>query len=195
MNMMDAAHGESAPQLSAEDKRTLLRIARRSVIDYLGDGRLPVCPTDSPPFLVPRAVFVTLRHRETGALRGCRGESVARRPLVESVADMAIAAATDDPRFAPVTLDEVSDLQIEISILSPMRPIRPDDVVVGRHGLMMVRGRHRGLLLPQVPEAHGWVREAFLRWSCRKAGLLETDWQLDDTQPCAFECAVWEEEK
>lgn len=193
--MMDAAHGESAPQLSAEDKRTLLRIARRSLIDYLGGGRLPVCPTDSPAFLVPRAVFVTLRHRETGKLRGCRGESVARQPLVESVADMAIAAATDDPRFPPVTLDEVSDLQIEISMLSPMRPIRPDDVVVGRHGLMIVRGRHRGLLLPQVPEAHGWDREAFLRWTCRKAGLPETDWQLDDTQLYAFECAVWEEEK
>lgn len=193
--MMDAAHGESAPQLSAEDKRTLLRIARRSLIDYLGGGRLPVCPTDSPAFLVPRAVFVTLRRRETGKLRGCRGESVARQPLVESVADMAIAAATDDPRFPPVTLDEVSDLQIEISMLSPMRPIRPDDVVVGRHGLMIVRGQHRGLLLPQVPEAHGWDREAFLRWTCRKAGLPETDWQLDDTQLYTFECAVWEEEK
>lgn len=180
-------------ELTAEDKAVLLRIARQTLSDYLGHGRRPAASTSSPALLAPRATFVTLRTRETGELRGCRGEIAARMPLIESVQHNAIASAVDDPRFEPVTASEVPRLHIEISVLTPMKPIRPQDVEVGRHGLMIVKGRHSGLLLPQVPVEQGWDRETFLRGLCRKAWLPDQAWQDKDAQLLAFEACVFGE--
>ncbi len=188
------AHG-SAPGISAEDKATLLRLARQTLDEYLGKGKMPEFKTQSPALLQPRATFVTLRVRETGELRGCRGEILARQPLVESVTNIAIASATDDPRFPPVTIDEVPELHIEISALTPMKPIKPEEVVVGRHGLMIVKGHNSGLLLPQVPVEQGWDREEFLRGLCHKAWLRDNDWKAKDAQLYAFEAEVWGEEE
>jgi len=185
----------SAPGLDAEDKQTLLHLARQTLNDYLGKGKMPELKTQSPALLQPRATFVTLRVRATGELRGCRGEILARQPLVESVMNMAIASATDDPRFSPVTMDEVAGLHIEVSALTPMKPIKPEEVVVGRHGLMIVKGHNSGLLLPQVPVEQGWDREEFLRGLCHKAWLRENDWKAKDTQLYAFEAEVWGEEE
>jgi AmmeMemoRadiSam system protein B/AmmeMemoRadiSam system protein A len=185
----------SAPGLSAEEKESLLRLVRETLTDYLGKREKPEFPTDSPALLQPRATFVTLRVRETGELRGCRGEIVARQPLVDSVQNMAIASATDDPRFMPVTANEVPRLHIEISALTPMRPIQPEDVVVGRHGLMIIKGHNSGLLLPQVPVEQGWDREEFLRGLCHKAWLPENAWKARDAQLYAFEAEVWGEEE
>jgi AmmeMemoRadiSam system protein A len=173
----------------------LLRLARQTLQDCLGAGKFPPCETDSPALLQPRAAFVTLRRRDTGELRGCRGECRARRPLIESVANMAIAAAIDDSRFPPVTIDELPDLQIEINALTPLRPIRPEEVVIGRHGLMILRGPNTGLLLPQVPIAYGWDRDEFLRWLCRKAGLPHDAWKASDAQLYGFEAETWGEEE
>jgi AmmeMemoRadiSam system protein A len=146
----------NAVELSAEDKQTLLHLVRQTLNEYLSSGEMPPeFKTDSPALLQPRATFVTLRVRETGELRGCRGEVIARQPLVESVMNMVIASATDDPRFPPVTADEVPNLHLEISALTPMKPIKPEEVVVGRHGLMIVKGYSSGLLLPQVPVEQG----------------------------------------
>ena len=181
--------------LSDADKLTLLRTARQALEDYLDEGRDPRCESDRPALLEHRATFVTLRQRETGDLRGCRGETVARRPLIESVAHMAISSATEDPRFTPVTIDEVTALHIEISALSPLEPIAAEDVEVGRHGLVISRGPYSGLLLPQVPVNHGWDREEFLDWVCRKAGLPDGAWQSKDADLCGFECEVWEEKQ
>ncbi|MDA2923974.1 AmmeMemoRadiSam system protein A, partial [Acidobacteria bacterium AH-259-L09] len=161
------------PGLSAENKETLLRLARQTLNDYLGEGKLPQSQTDLEGLLQPQATFITLRRRDSGELRGCRGERLALRPLVESVANMVVAAATDDQRFAPVRIDEVPDLRIEISVLTPMKPMQPEEVVVGRHGLMITKGHNSGLLLPQVPRTYGWDREEFLGGLCRKAGLSE----------------------
>jgi len=181
--------------LAAEDKQALLRLARQTLNDYLGKGTRPDLEPTLPALLQPRAAFVTLRVRETGALRGCVGEVIAREPLWECVMNMAVAAATGDPRFPPVQVDELPGLHIEISALTPMKPIKPEQVVVGRHGLMIVRGLERGLLLPQVPVEQGWDREEFLRGLCHKAWLPENAWKAKDAQLYAFEAEVWGEEE
>jgi AmmeMemoRadiSam system protein B/AmmeMemoRadiSam system protein A len=186
---------ETAPGLNAEDKETLLHVARRTLNDYLGKGQMPEFTTSSPALLQPRATFVTLRRRDSGELRGCRGEVIARQPLIDSVQQMAIASATDDPRFFPLTIDEVPGLHIEISALTPMKPIKPEEVVVGRHGLMIVKGYSSGLLLPQVPIEQGWDREEFLRGLCHKAMLPENAWKSKDMQLYSFEAEVWGEDE
>ncbi len=186
---------ESDPRPIGEiDRQVLLRFARQTLEEYLSDGRRPAVPTGSGALLVHRAAFVTLRTRADAALRGCVGEIEARRPLVESVMNMAIAAATEDPRFPPVEPEEVPGLHIEISALTPMEPILPNEVQVGRHGLMIRWKGRSGLLLPQVPESQGWSRDEFLRGICRKAGLPDDAWAEPDAELLGFECEVWEEE-
>ena len=197
MQHNDRAHSPSgsAPELTAEEKRGLLRVARQALQAFLETGALPTCHTDAPALLQHRATFVTLRRRTSEELRGCRGESLAQRPLIESVAHNAIASATNDPRFPPVTIDEVPDLHIEINALTPMTPIKPEDVVVGRHGLMIVQGNRSGLLLPDVPVQHGWNRATFLRGLCRKAGLPHNAWTAEDAQLFGFEADAWSEKE
>ncbi|UCC85039.1 MAG: AmmeMemoRadiSam system protein A [Gemmatimonadota bacterium] len=189
------AEAGPAPELSGEDKQNLLRLARQTLDEYLGIGKLPEIHTDSPALLERRAAFVTLWSRGSGELRGCRGEAYPRVSLIESVVQMAIAAATDDPRFPPVTAEEVPHLRIEINALTPMEPIRPDEVVVGRHGLRIVCGGATGLLLPEVPVRYGWDRAEFLRWVCKKAGLAPDAWQGEDVQLYCFESEAWGEEE
>lgn len=184
---------QAFPVLSLDDKRFLLALARETLITHLSGGELPVVRTTAAALLVPRASFVTLRRRDTGDLRGCRGERIARQPLVESVVHMAIASAVDDPRFDPVRLAEVPGLHIEISALTPPQPIRPEDVVVGRHGLIIMAGHAAGLLLPQVPGAYGWNREQFLQAVCEKAGLASDAWRRSWVRLEAFEAEVWGE--
>lgn len=184
---------QAFPALSLDDKRFLLALARETLTAYLSGRELPAPQVTSPGLKVPRASFVTLRRRDTGDLRGCRGERLPRRPLVESVMQMAIASAVDDPRFDPVRLHELPGLQIEISALTPPRPIRPEDVLVGRHGLTILAGPSAGLLLPQVPGAYGWNREQFLRALCEKAGLPPDTWRRDWVRLEAFEAEVWGE--
>ena len=136
----------------------------------------------------------SLHQRESRDLRGCLGEFLPRRPLVESVTEMAIAAATRDPRFPAVTVEELPELQIEISALTPLYPIRPEQVQVGVHGLMIVKGQRKGLLLPHVGLVYGWDREDYLGNLCLKAGLEMDDWRSDKVELLAFETEVWEED-
>jgi AmmeMemoRadiSam system protein A len=192
MRTVDAGTAvQTSPPLPSEDKRFLLALSRDTLNAYLGGHRLPAYHAASPALLTPRATFVTLRRRDSGDLRGCRGERAARRSLVESVVNMTIASAVDDPRFEPVRLGEVPGLHIEISALTPPRPVRPDDVVVGQHGLIVSAGYAAGLLLPQVPGAFGWNREQFLRAVCEKAGLPEDAWKWRGVRLEAFEAEVW----
>jgi AmmeMemoRadiSam system protein A len=181
------------PTLSDQERARLLAIARATLEAYLTSGTHPQADTDDPALREPRATFVTLRRRDSGELRGCRGEFVARFPLVESVMRMSIASATKDPRFAPVTAAELPSLHIEISVLTPLAPIRPDAIVVGRHGLMITRGRRAGLLLPQVATTYGWACDELLRQLCRKAGLRDDAWKDEDVVLYAFEAEVWGE--
>jgi AmmeMemoRadiSam system protein A len=185
---------QTSPSLPADDKRFLLALSRDTLNAYLGGRRLPSPHVTAPALLAPRATFVTLRRRDNGELRGCRGERVARHPLVESVVNNTVASAVDDPRFVPVRLGEVPGLHIEISALTPPHPIRPEEVVVGRHGLIVTAGHTAGLLLPQVPGQFHWDREAFLRAVCEKAGLPEDAWKWRGVRLEGFEAEVWEEE-
>lgn len=157
-----------------DQQRALLRLAREAIVAAL-DSRRPPAPAVDEAFLAPLGAFVTLtRH---GDLRGCIGFPEPVYPLHEAVARGGVAAALHDPRFMPVTPAELPEIAIEISVLSPLAPIAPEDVVVGTHGLVIERDRARGLLLPQVPVEWGWDRATFLEQLCRKAGLPAGAWR------------------
>jgi AmmeMemoRadiSam system protein A len=192
-NDLAQPHQTVHASLSAQDKGFLLSLARQVLVNTLSHARLPALATHSPALMQPRATFVTLWQRSTGDLRGCRGECFARHALIESVAQMVLAAALDDPRFPPVSLDEVDDLRIEINALTPLALIDPAAVVVGRHGLMLVVGNHAGLLLPDVPVRLSWHREEFLIGLCHKAGLPGHAWRLPGAQLYSFETEEWGE--
>ncbi len=187
------------PSLTDGQQQELLRLARTAIRHFLATGELPPVETSDPILQTPAGVFVTLRTRDDVStpknmrLRGCIGHMEADWPLAHVVAAMAVKSATRDPRFPPVVPAELDHIAIEISILSPLQPL--EDVArieLGRHGLVISQGRHRGLLLPQVPLMFGWTREEFLENLCRKAGLPPTAWQEADLW--WFETAVFEEE-
>jgi AmmeMemoRadiSam system protein A len=182
------------PVLAPADRITLLHVARHALVDHLVSEEESEFETDVPELLAPGACFVTLWDRVSGDLRGCRGEVMAHQPLIAAVAQMAVAAAVDDPRFMAVRADELPRLRIEISVLTPMYPIRPEEVELGRHGLLVIRGGHRGLLLPQVPIEHGMDRLEFLRAVCWKAGLPDDAWQRPGTELFGFTTDAWEED-
>lgn len=164
-----------ARYLTDEEREELLRIARRAATTWLREGRVPEESPASEKLNAPGAAFVTLT--EGGRLRGCIGYTEARAPLYRTVQECAVASATEDSRFLPVTAAEIGTVRIEISVLTPLLPILPEEVDVGVHGLLVRRGGHRGLLLPQVPAEHGWDRETFLAQVCLKAGLPRDAWR------------------
>jgi len=136
--------------LSEAQKRRLIEIARQAVTTAVTRAPAPDLATDDPELLEPRGAFVTLK--KAGQLRGCIGYIEPRAPLIEAVADNAQSAALHDPRFPPVTPEELPDISIEISALTPLEPVTDvEEIEVGRHGLVISRGPYRGLLLPQVP--------------------------------------------
>jgi hypothetical protein len=183
------------PALTADDKAALLKLARNTLAEYLTTRTRPPYEPASAAQEQPRATFVTLRHKHTHDLRGCRGEVFARYPLWESVQRVSILSATDDPRFRPLTHDELADMHLEISVLTPMRLARsPDEVIVGQHGVMIRKGGHGGLFLPQVPEEQGWDHDEYLSTLCwMKAGLPADAWRKPGTQLYIFEAEIFEE--
>ncbi len=181
-------------------RRTLVRgLARQEALPFVADqvAALAVAAlpeSDRVVLLTPAAAFVTLWRRDDGDLRGCRGETTASRPLAAAVAHMALAAAGDDPRFSAVTARELPQLRIEISVLSACTPIAAADVEIGRHGLLVVQGSRRGLLLPQVAVEHHLSQRAFLAAVCSKAGLSPDAWRSPQVALWAFTTESWEEE-
>ncbi|MFH1069293.1 MAG: AmmeMemoRadiSam system protein A, partial [Candidatus Glassbacteria bacterium] len=148
----------------------------------------------TPVLAEKRGAFVTIKER--GQLRGCIGMIVGMRPLVETVSEMAVAAAARDPRFNPVTVDELALLEVEISALSPITPVGDvSRIQVGRDGLIVRRGQFQGLLLPQVATEYGWDRDTFLAQTCRKAGLPPDAWKLKDTEISSFSAEVFGEKE
>ncbi len=178
--------------LADTDRRLLLHVARSAIQRFLS-GRPHAIPRGGGELSRRGAAFVTLRRRDTGGLRGCRGEYRARRPLIEAVARTAIASATDDPRFPPLGLAELAEISIEISRLTPPAPIAPDAIELGRHGLLLRRGSVAGLLLPQVAVDQAWTRDQYLHWLCRKAELPDGAWLEPGTELLGFEAEVWGE--
>lgn len=166
---------EKEALLSGEEKIALLRLARRTIETYLREGRIPSC---GPPYPsnIQRGAFVSLYkdHR----LRGCIGTLLSHKPLYQTVMEMAVAAATEDPRFPPLILEELPHVKIEISVLSPLHRIEDvGEIEVGSHGLYIVKGLNRGVLLPQVATEYGWDKETFLAQTCLKAGLPPNAWR------------------
>jgi len=155
--------------LSDDDRRTLLGLARRTVEAAARSERTPDLTNPSGALREKGAAFVSLH--VDGQLRGCVGHVQAVVPLWESVRDMAVAAAERDGRFEPLRPGELDRLAVEISVLSPMAPLRPEDVRVGVHGLYVRSNPHAGLLLPKVAVEHGWTAAEFVRHTYEKAGL------------------------
>jgi len=174
-------------EFSLEQRRTLLRIAHQAILSALERRPFPEAPPLPSGLAEPRGVFTTLYlreevHRELHRqLRGCVGYALPIAPLYRAVAETARAAAFDDSRFLPVTLEEASQLEVSLSVLSRLVLILPEAVEVGRHGLLISDGARRGLLLPQVPVEYGWDRETFLEQTCRKAGLPLDAWRKTAT--------------
>jgi AmmeMemoRadiSam system protein A len=188
-------------RLNAEQQQYLLRLARHAIAHFLETGEiLRPSATDDSQLRQKAGVFVTL-HTRPGAgqpadkamrLRGCIGHMEADVALLDLVPVMAVKAATEDPRFPPVTAVELPQLHIEISLLSPLEPVTDvADIEVGVHGLVITSGLRRGLLLPQVPLMFGWSREEYLAGICRKAGLPDDAWRYAEL--LTFTTQVFEE--
>jgi AmmeMemoRadiSam system protein A len=178
--------------LSDDERRELLRIARATLRDYLTARRVPAGKPHPEGLLAGAGAFVTLH--KANDLRGCIGTFSDSQPLYRAVQEMAISAATQDPRFAPLRVEELGEVEIEISVLSGLRLVGdPSQVQVGVHGLQISASFRRGVLLPQVATEHAWDRETFLRQTCRKAGLPEDSWKLPDTRIEVFTAQVFGE--
>lgn len=173
-------------------RREIMTLAKKSVrAAVMGENPKETTPT-SILLKNDGAAFVTLKRN--GQLRGCIGHVIARVPLYQCVKEVAMAAATRDSRFSPVSGAELDEISYEISILTSPQTISADDVVVGRDGLIISRGPYSGLLLPQVPVEWEWDREQFLAQTCRKAGLPIDCWKDDETSIQAFRAIVFGED-
>jgi AmmeMemoRadiSam system protein A len=161
--------------LSEADQQFLLRLARRALEESVREDSLPEVEVPPGALCEKYGAFVTLH--KMGRLRGCIGYIESLKPLYETVGECAMAAALRDPRFDPVTPEELPSLHVEISVLSPLVEIAPDEVEVGRHGLLISRGGRRGVLLPQVAVEWKWNRKQFLEETCLKAGLPPDAWR------------------
>ncbi len=183
----------SPPQelsLSPEEKKELLRLARQAVQEFVEEDKILEYKTDNPNMLAERGAFVTLK--KEGRLRGCIGFIEPVLPLYETVISAAIYAATQDTRFKPVREEELRDLEVEISVLTPLQKIEdPRSIQVGKHGLVIAMGSKKGLLLPQVAAENRWRAETFLRQTCLKAGLPADAWKKG-AEIFVFEAIVFE---
>lgn len=191
------AHNPSSEDvvgLTTDEKVYLITLARNTIEAQCSGESFQLEALDSPIMKEPRGAFVTLKKR--GQLRGCIGYIEAVKPLAEAIQDMAKAAAFNDYRFQPVTADEVPELEIEISVLSPIRKIDdPSEIEVGKHGIIITRGMNRGLLLPQVAPEWGWDRKTFLEHTCTKAGLPTDAWKQPGTQIEVFSAEIFSEKE
>jgi AmmeMemoRadiSam system protein A len=184
--------------LSPEEKRELLEIARESIAHALVGAHAPERITVggreyTGGLAEPSGAFVTIRIGED--LRGCIGYIESTMPVGEVVSEVAVKAATEDPRFMPMSQGELARATLEVSILSPLKQVaRVEEIEVGRHGLLLELGRHRGLLLPQVATEYGWDREKFLEYTARKAGLPADAWKDPEAKIYSFSAEIIHED-
>lgn len=178
--------------LDQDDQQVLLRLARQALVARV-HGQSPPPPERGGVFDQPRGAFVTLHRR--GELRGCLGRVDVAAPLSETIADLAAIVSDTDPRFEEVSPQELADIEIEISVLTPEQEVVSiEEIEVGRHGLIVEQGYRRGLLLPQVATEHGWNRTTFLEHACRKA-LLPPDAWRNGARIFIFEAQVFAESR
>ncbi|ABM80262.1 AmmeMemoRadiSam system protein A [Hyperthermus butylicus] len=190
-------------ELTFEEGAYLVRLARRSVEYYFEHGKRMPIPSDAPEGLLrPGAAFVTITTYygpEARELRGCIGYVYPVKSLVETVIDVAVEAAFNDPRFPPMNRNELPRVTFEVSVLGPLEPLpstpeeRVKSIVIGRHGLVAKKGFLQGLLLPEVPVEYLWDEETFLAETCVKAGMPPTCWLDSDTEFYRFTSRAWRE--
>jgi len=180
------------PSRPDADRLALLRLARSAVVEAVVNRRQLADIPANTAFAERRGVFVTLH--STGRLRGCIGILEGKEPLGELIARCAASAALEDPRFSPVNAEELPSLRIELSILSPLAPLRPEDLVIGQHGIVIVNEARKGVLLPQVAVEHRLSAEQFLAETCGKAGLPQEAWRDRKTQIFGFTTEILAEE-
>jgi uncharacterized protein (TIGR00296 family) len=190
-------------KLSRKEGEFLVKLARKAIIHFLKTNKQLSVPPDNPLTLKgKRGVFVTLKKATNGVenLRGCIGYPEPVFPLAEAIIKSAISAATQDPRFPPISLREINDVVTEISVLTPPMLVRVNNpieyvkkITIGTDGLIVERGMFKGLLLPQVPIEWKWDQEEFLSNCCMKAGLRPDAWLLKDTKIYTFQAIVFKE--
>jgi AmmeMemoRadiSam system protein A len=180
-----------AEMVNQEDQKLLLELARNAIQTTLQKGRkLPPVESLSPILREKRGTFVTLWM--DGELRGCIGFPYPQKPLVEAIQEAAVGAALHDPRFPMLRLEELARVLIEISVLTAPKPLAPEKVKVGIHGLIVRQANRSGLLLPQVAMDYGWDKETFLDQTCVKAGLAPGSWR-QKAEVLGFEAQVFAE--
>lgn len=187
-------------KLTYDEGEFLVRLARKSVGEYLKNHRLLMVPDDTPAKLMQRfGVFVTIniKRQFRKELRGCIGYPYPTTKLAKAVTECAVSSSTQDPRFPPLSLDELSQIVFEVSVLSPPQQIKaknpidlPSKIEVGKDGLIIESGINRGLLLPQVPVEYNWDEREFLSQACVKAGLTTDSWLVKATKIYKFQCVV-----
>lgn len=178
--------------LSENEKKELLKIARSTLQNHIQNQKIPDFTPSNENLKEKRGVFVTLQKH--GQLRGCIGYVEGIKPIYEAVRDNAINASTNDPRFPPVQPEELKDIDIEITVMTPLEKISdPNLIQVGKHGILIRKGWNQGLLLPQVATDYGWNREEFLAHTCMKAGLPVNAWKEKDAEIYIFSGEVFGE--
>jgi AmmeMemoRadiSam system protein A len=183
----------SQPILDEAERQELLALSRATLEDYLPTGRIPEVDVVHPALRRRSGAFVSLHKGEE--LRGCIGMLSEDHELFRTVQRCTISAALEDSRFRPVTLEEVPELSIEVSVLSPLRRVTDVRTIeVGKHGLVVTLGNLRGLLLPQVATQYGWDRDTFLSQTCRKAGLPFNAWRDPNVVIHVFEAQVFRDD-
>ncbi len=187
--------------LTLKEGEFLVRLARRAIEAYFDTGEALRRPENFPPILEEkRGVFVTLNTYPERRLRGCIGHPLAYEPLIDATISSAISAAFSDPRFPPLSVRELDNIVVEVTVLSPMIPLDKsvpyeDQIKVGRDGLFIICGANSGLLLPQVPVEWGWNEREFLKQVCMKAGLSPGCYQDDTCDMYRFTGQIFEEEE
>lgn len=186
--------------LNAEEEQTLLKLARYVLNHFVTDGVTDFPDSQLTGFRITPAlqqklgVFVTLQ--EHGALRGCIGNIIGIRPLYQGVIENAQNAAAHDPRFRRVAPEELEQIEIEISVMSPLEPVKSlDEILVGRDGLVLKKGFHSGVFLPQVPVEWNWDKTTYLEQLGLKAGLSRNAYQDTQTELLKFSAQVFGEAK
>jgi len=180
--------------LNNQEKIFLLELARTTIQSFLKDNTRPIVEYFSETLKTETGVFVTLHSNKK--LRGCIGYVQGYKPLQDSVIDMAISSAFNDPRFMPVSNVELDKIEIEISVLTPLTKVEDtQEIVVGRDGLLIKQIPYEGLLLPQVATEHEWDVDTFLEQTCYKAGLNTDAWKESETQIFKFSVIVFSEKE
>ena len=181
--------------LNKEQKKKLLEIARKAIETYLKTGKTIEVKETDPVLLKELGAFVTLK--EKGRLRGCIGNIIGQKPLYLTVRDMAIEAAVSDPRFTRLETQELKNIEIEVSVLSPLEKIDSvDKIKLGKHGVLIRKGFASGVFLPQVAQETGWSKDEFLSNLCsHKAGLKPDAWKDKASEIYIFTAEVFSEKE